>query len=69
MAYFDQSFTKDHRGLAARIKTLFETPFDQRNRQLTAEVAALRALSDDELAARGIVRDQILFHVFGARTK
>lgn len=69
MAYFDHSFTATQPGVIARFTRLFETPFDRRNRRLAARVTELRALSDQELAAMGIARDQILFHVFGGKQR
>ena len=54
--------------LRERVSRLFETPFDRRQRRLAARVDALRSLSDAELAARGLTRDQILFHVFSNKT-
>lgn len=68
MAYFDPSFERSTglRHTLGRMATrLFETPFDARQRRLAARVADLRALSDAELAARGLQRQDILFHVFG----
>ncbi|MCC1494575.1 hypothetical protein [Cognatishimia sp. F0-27] len=68
MAFYDPSFAPTRPTLRARIARLFETEFDRKARRLSDEVAALRALSDDALARRGIARDDILFHVFvGAR--
>lgn len=70
MAYFEQ-FQQDSqicvavRGAVAAFKSLWETPFDRRSRLLAQKVADLRALSDAELAARGLQREHILFHVFG----
>ena len=69
MAYFDQNFTTARPGIFARVARLFETPFDRRSRQLAAEVAALRDLTDAELARRGIARDQILYHVFQTKRR
>lgn len=68
MAYFDPSF--DHtsglrQSLSAILSRVFETPFDTRQRRLAAQVSELRALSDIELAANGLRREDILFHVFG----
>ncbi|MEC3860307.1 hypothetical protein VK792_03345 [Mesobacterium sp. TK19101] len=69
MAYFEQ-FQQDSqfrvalRGVVAALKTAWETPFDRRSRLLAQQVADLRALSDAELAARGLRREDILFHVF-----
>ncbi|SNS04659.1 hypothetical protein [Antarctobacter heliothermus] len=67
MAYFDNSFVSSRATLRQRMARLFETPFDRRYRQRTAQVEALRALSDADLAARGIARDDILFHVFTSK--
>ncbi|MGP6085773.1 hypothetical protein [Antarctobacter jejuensis] len=64
MAYFDNSFTSTKATLGQRLSRLFDTPFDRRYRQRTREIEALRKLSDRELAARGIAREDILFHVF-----
>ena len=67
MACFDQDFIPARglrRRLAGRVAALLETPFDRRYRRRTARIAALRALSDTELATRGIARADILFHVF-----
>lgn len=64
MAYFDNSFVSARATLRQRMARLLETPFDRRYRQRTARVEALRAMSDADLAARGIARDDILFHVF-----
>lgn len=64
MAFIDHMF---HEPLSRRVARLFETPFARRQRALAARVAELRAMSDSELAARGLTRDAILPHVFGAR--
>ncbi|MGH1414355.1 MAG: hypothetical protein ACRBB0_12750 [Pelagimonas sp.] len=68
MAYFDPSFERQsglRHSLRAAFKGFFETPFDARQRRLAARVAELRALSDADLAAQGMARQDILFHVFG----
>jgi uncharacterized protein YjiS (DUF1127 family) len=67
MAYFDNSFVSNRTTLRQRVARLFETPFDRRYRQRTARVEDLRALSDAELAIRGIAREDILFHVFAGK--
>ena len=75
MAFFDTSFAASRttirqrlsQRLAQRLTRLFETPFDRRYSQRTARVEALRALTDAELAARGIAREDILFHVFSCK--
>lgn len=67
MAYIDNSFVSNTTTLRQRLARLLETPFDRRYRQRTSRVAALRALSDEALAARGIARDDILFHVFSGK--
>ncbi len=64
MAFFDNSFTSTKVTLGQRLARMFDTPFDRRYRQRARKVEALRNLSDRELAARGIARDDILFHVF-----
>jgi hypothetical protein len=53
--------------LAGTVFGLFETPFDRRAKRLANRVAELRALSDTELAAKGLRRDDILTHVFKTR--
>ncbi|WP_425098939.1 hypothetical protein [Tropicibacter sp. S64] len=68
MALLDTSLTP-RPTLSARLARLFETPFDRRSRALSDEVARLKALSDQELAAHGLSRETILFHVFGARAR
>lgn len=67
MAYFDSSFVPTRTPLRQRLARLFDTPFDRRYRQRTARIAELRALSDAELAARGIARADILLHVFSGK--
>lgn len=67
MAYFDNSFVSNRTTLRQRLARAFETPFDRRYRQRTARIDALRALSDAELAQRGIAREDILFHVFSGK--
>ncbi|SPF78474.1 hypothetical protein [Pseudoprimorskyibacter insulae] len=67
MAYFDQSYLLERRNLRQRFAKLLQTPFDDRQQALANEVVRLRAMSDADLAARGIARENILFHVFGAR--
>ncbi|MBS0124522.1 hypothetical protein [Thetidibacter halocola] len=67
MAYFDTDLSLTGKGVRDLLARLFETPFDRRQRRLAARVAALRALSDADLAARGLRRDEILFHVFSGR--
>lgn len=65
MAYFDQDFTSSKRRFRDAIGRLFDTPFDSRSRRISARAAELRAMSDAELAALGIPRDQIILHVLG----
>lgn len=67
MAYFDNSFVSNRAILRQRMARLFETPFDRRYRQRTAQVETLRAMSDADLAARGVAREDILFHVFTSK--
>ena len=67
MAYFDNSFVSSRANLRQRLARVFETPFDRRYRQRTERVEQLRAMSDAELSARGIARDDILFHVFAGK--
>ncbi|MBV7393800.1 hypothetical protein [Mameliella sediminis] len=67
MAYFDSNLISNRVTLRQRIARLFETPFDRRYQQRTARIEALRALSDGELAARGIAREDILLHVFSGK--
>ena len=67
MAYFDTSFVSNRTTLRQRLARVFETPFDRRYRQRTARVEQLRAMSDAELSARGIAREDILLHVFAGR--
>ncbi|MBU2960201.1 hypothetical protein KO516_05010 [Citreicella sp. C3M06] len=64
MALIEQIF---HEPLSRRISRLLETPFSRRQRRLANRVAELRSLSDDELAARGLAREDILRHVFAGR--
>ena len=68
------TFLDSHRSLPmpfhpgrVMLRWLFDTPFDRRTRDIARDVAALRALSDDELAARGIARRDILRHVLTVR--
>jgi uncharacterized protein YjiS (DUF1127 family) len=67
MAYFDNSFVSSRVSLRQRIARMFETPFDRRYRQRAARIEELRSLSDADLAARGIARDDILLHVFSGK--
>lgn len=67
MAYFDHGMTSSRETLLTRMRRMFETPFDRRARSLRSEVEALRAASDEDLAAMGIRREDILFHVFSSR--
>ncbi len=67
MAYFDNSFVSNRITLRQRLARLFDTPFDRRYRQRAARIEALRAMTDAELADRGIARDDILFHVFSGK--
>lgn len=53
--------------LMSAVSSFWDTPFEQRSRRISEQVAALRALSDVELAARGLRRDEILQHVFGRK--
>ncbi len=46
------------------IERQLETPAQTRLRARTARIEALRLLSDDQLAARGMTRDTITAHVF-----
>ena len=55
--------------LSASLTGLFETPFDRRAKRLASRVAELRALSDEDLRARGLTRDEILGHVFKGRLR
>ncbi|WP_121631768.1 hypothetical protein [Tropicibacter alexandrii] len=66
MAYFDNSY-ETRTTLRDRVARLFETPHDRKVRARAARIEALRALSDAELAARGIARDNIVMHVFSQR--
>ena len=68
MAYFEPVLTQNSRGWRALLSRLFETPFDRRMQSLKDELSKLRALSDAELAELGISRDDILGHVFRARS-
>ncbi|MFW2542527.1 hypothetical protein ACN2XU_07785 [Primorskyibacter sp. 2E107] len=65
MALFDTSIAP-RPSMLARLARLFDTPFDQRSRDIRARAAALRSLSDKELETRGMTRDTILLHVLGA---
>lgn len=65
MSLFDASLAP-RPSLASLLARLFETPFDRRSRALRGEVEALRSLSDQELAQRGLTRETIVLHVFGA---
>lgn len=67
MACIDARFAAPRITFRQRVARLLETPFDRRYRQRTARIAELRALSDTELAARGIAREDILFHVFSGK--
>lgn len=67
MAYFDQSYLLERSNLRQRFAAMMQTPFDERQKALAEQVADLRAMSDADLAARGIAREDILFHVFGGR--
>ncbi|MFZ5962923.1 hypothetical protein ACOXXX_08220 [Thalassococcus sp. BH17M4-6] len=73
MAYFDLSDAAARRpGPAAGLRflrRLFDTPFDRRSREIARQLDALRALSDAELAQRGLARDEIALHVFGCRQR
>ncbi|WP_417724775.1 hypothetical protein [Salipiger sp.] len=64
MAYFDHVLSS-REPLLRRLSRLLDTPFAARQRQLSARVAQLRALSDAELARMGLTRDGIIPHVFG----
>ena len=64
MAYFEHSLADTGKTLRDRLARLLETPFDRRQRRLAAQVDRLRALTDAELAARGLRRQDILLHVF-----
>ncbi len=64
MAYFDTNLVPDRPTLRRRLARLFDTPFDRRARRMAARIKVLRALSDAELAALGIRRDDIVVHVF-----
>jgi hypothetical protein len=63
MAFFDTSPTPA-RSLRGRLAAVLDTPFDRRQRRLAARIRTLRALPDAQLAARGLQREDILFHVF-----
>ncbi|MFZ7089492.1 hypothetical protein [Primorskyibacter sp. 2E233] len=67
MAFYDNSFPARQSTLRSRFARLFDTPFDRRQRQLTARMAYLRSLSDAQLSDLGMTRDTILIHVFGGR--
>ena len=68
MAYVDQfAFHGTSSSLRQLVSRLFETPFDRRYRQRTAEIRALRAKTDADLAAMGLMREDILSHVFAKR--
>ena len=67
MAFYDDFAAAP--GLLGRarrvIEGLLETEFDRRSRRLSQRVAALRGMSDDDLARLGLTRDQIIPYVFG----
>lgn len=64
MAFFDQTFTGQSVGRSSGpLHRLLDTPFDDRARRIRARIAELRALSDDELAACGLARADIVRHV------
>jgi uncharacterized protein YjiS (DUF1127 family) len=67
MAYFDQSYLLERRSLRQRLAQALSTPFDDRQQELARKVAELRGMTDAELSARGIAREDILHHVFGRR--
>ena len=67
MTHFENSFVSSRATLRQRAARLLETPFDRRYRQRIAKVETLRALSDADLAARGLAREDILFHVFAGK--
>ena len=59
MAFFDTDVFADRLRLRDLVARLFDTPFDRRARHVAARIRDLRALSDAELAQRGIARDAI----------
>lgn len=68
MAYFDQTFFHTPRfGAGTFLSRVLDTPFDRRSRDIARRIAELRALSDAELAARGLSRGDIVRHVLLTR--
>ena len=64
MAFFDQTFAGHSVSRSSGpLHRLLDTPFDVRSRRIQARIAELRAFSDDELAACGIARADIVRHV------
>jgi hypothetical protein len=53
-------------GIGARLEAFLEFAYQSsRMARMSAEVERLQALSDDQLARRGLSRDGIVRHVFG----
>ncbi|MHA6344097.1 hypothetical protein [Roseivivax sp. CAU 1761] len=50
------------------LRRLWETPFDRRAREISRRVAELRALSEEDLAARGLQRSDILRYALTGKT-
>ncbi|MFY0622056.1 MAG: hypothetical protein JXQ89_10205 [Pelagimonas sp.] len=53
--------------LMSQLTSLIETPFDRRQRRIAQRIATLRAMTDDQLARRGVRRDDIIKYVFRSR--
>lgn len=66
MALMDINFAKTRSPLADFVARVFETPFDRRQKRIAARIKMLRALSDTDLAARGLRRQDIIPHVFAS---
>ncbi len=73
MAFFDAATSRSFeiQPLVSRITALWSqattTPFERRGQAMADRVAFLRGLSDAELTARGLRRDDILRHVFSQK--
>ncbi len=68
MTYFDPglprfSSTRGHFRPVSALLGLIDTPFDARARRIRSRIAALRRLSDEDLARMGLARADIARHV------
>ncbi|MCB1334075.1 MAG: hypothetical protein KDK26_10575 [Roseivivax sp.] len=70
MAFFDDFYSSRPlsdalRGMTGAARSVLDTPFDQRARQISTRIAQLRAMDDAVLSDLGVPREKIVPYVLG----